>query len=261
MRISCSRSILTALATTLVSACSSAPVVVTPAPVAAAPSATPAHPNVTGNWVAAVPNATDGTFRRTYFNLTQLGERITGTVHSTQFYYQVADAKWDSAGGLTLTASMRDLGTDRRVIYDVKVVGLDELRFTLRPRTDRPPPANPPAALVAHRAPAGEGAMPAKIAVPALHKVRDNGIARTPAMGWNSWNKFAGRVDDAAVRAMADAMASNGMREAGYVYVNIDDTWEGDQRDAQGNITTNRKFPDMKALADYVHSKGLKLGI
>jgi alpha-galactosidase len=91
--------------------------------------------------------------------------------------------------------------------------------------------------------------------------VRDNGIARTPAMGWNSWNKFAGRVDDAAVRAMADAMASNGMREAGYVYVNIDDTWEGDQRDAQGNITTNRKFPDMKALADYVHSKGLKLGI
>jgi alpha-galactosidase len=59
---------------------------------------------------------------------------------------------------------------------------------------------------------------------------------------------------------MADAMASNGMREAGYQYVNIDDTWEGG-RDAQGNITSNRKFPDMKALADYVHSKGLKLGI
>jgi len=55
-------------------------------------------------------------------------------------------------------------------------------------------------------------------------------------------------------------MASDGMRDAGYVYVNIDDTWEG-ERDAQGNITTNRKFPDMKALADYVHAKGLKLGI
>jgi alpha-galactosidase len=67
-------------------------------------------------------------------------------------------------------------------------------------------------------------------------------------------------VDDAAVRAMADAMASNGMREAGYVYVNIDDTWEAG-RDAQGTITTNKKFPDMKALADYVHGKGLKLGI
>ena len=79
-------------------------------------------------------------------------------------------------------------------------------------------------------------------------------------MGWNSWNKFAGRVDDATVRSIADAMASNGMKEAGYRYINIDDTWEAG-RDAQGNIQTNKKFPDMKALADYVHSKGLKLGI
>jgi alpha-galactosidase len=90
--------------------------------------------------------------------------------------------------------------------------------------------------------------------------VKYNGLAKTPPMGWNSWNKFAGRVDDAAVRGMADAMASNGMREAGYQYINIDDTWEGN-RDAKGNITTNAKFPDMKALADYVHAKGLKLGI
>jgi alpha-galactosidase len=59
---------------------------------------------------------------------------------------------------------------------------------------------------------------------------------------------------------MADAMVSSGMRDAGYIYVNIDDTWEG-VRDAQGNIQSNHKFPDMKALADYVHSKGLKLGI
>jgi alpha-galactosidase len=55
-------------------------------------------------------------------------------------------------------------------------------------------------------------------------------------------------------------MAANGMKDAGYLYINIDDTWEG-YRDKQGNITTNKKFPDMKALADYVHSKGLKLGI
>jgi alpha-galactosidase len=59
---------------------------------------------------------------------------------------------------------------------------------------------------------------------------------------------------------MADAMVSSGMRDAGYIYVNIDDTWEG-VRDAQGNLQANQKFPDMKALADYVHSKGLKLGI
>jgi len=84
--------------------------------------------------------------------------------------------------------------------------------------------------------------------------------APTPPMGWNSWNHFHRTIDDKTVRAQADAMVSSGMRDAGYIYVNIDDTWEG-ERDAQGNIQTNSKFPDMKALADYVHGKGLKLGI
>ena len=93
----------------------------------------------------------------------------------------------------------------------------------------------------------------------ALH-AQSPSLAATPPMGWNSWNHFAGKVSDADVRAAADAIVASGMRDAGYIYVNIDDTWEG-QRDAQGNIQTNSKFPDMKALADYVHSKGLKLGI
>jgi len=84
--------------------------------------------------------------------------------------------------------------------------------------------------------------------------------AATPPMGWNSWNHFGDKVNDANVRATADAMVSAGMRDAGYIYVNVDDTWEG-QRDAQGNIHPNSKFPDMKLLADYVHSKGLKFGI
>jgi alpha-galactosidase len=93
------------------------------------------------------------------------------------------------------------------------------------------------------------------IAVPAQTKV-----AATPAMGWNSWNHFATRVTDKDVRAAADAIVSSGMKDAGYIYVNIDDAWQG-KRDAQGNIVPNSKFPDMKALADYVHSKGLKIGI
>jgi alpha-galactosidase len=79
-------------------------------------------------------------------------------------------------------------------------------------------------------------------------------------MGWNSWNNFKSRVNDKVVREIADAMVTSGMRDAGYIYINIDDTWEG-ERDAKGNIQSNSKFPDMKALADYVHSKGLKLGI
>ncbi len=94
----------------------------------------------------------------------------------------------------------------------------------------------------------------------ALPACAQSTVAATPPMGWNSWNHFAGRVNDADVRAAADAMVSSGMRDAGYVYVNIDDTWEG-KRNAQGEIQSNSKFPDMKALADYVHSKGLKLGI
>jgi alpha-galactosidase len=79
-------------------------------------------------------------------------------------------------------------------------------------------------------------------------------------MGWNSWNHFHRNIDDATVRAQADAMVTSGLRDAGYVYVNIDDTWEG-ERDAMGFIHPNDKFPDMKALAGYVHGKGLKLGI
>lgn len=96
--------------------------------------------------------------------------------------------------------------------------------------------------------------------LPPLRSLPPNGLAMTPPMGWNSWNKFAGKVSDADVRRTADLLVSTGMRDAGYVYVNIDDTWEG-QRDSQGNIQPNAKFPDMKALADYVHARGLKLGI
>lgn len=87
-----------------------------------------------------------------------------------------------------------------------------------------------------------------------------NNLAAKPPMGWNSWNHFANHVTDADVRSAADELVSTGMRDAGYVYVNVDDTWQG-ERDAQGVLHTNSRFPDMKALADYVHSKGLKFGI
>lgn len=84
--------------------------------------------------------------------------------------------------------------------------------------------------------------------------------AARPPMGWNSWNHFAGHVTDADIRAAADALVSTGMREAGYVYVNVDDTWQG-KRDSQGVLHANERFPDMKALGEYIHSKGLKFGI
>jgi alpha-galactosidase len=85
-------------------------------------------------------------------------------------------------------------------------------------------------------------------------------LARTPPLGWNSWNVWGTTVDDAKVRAAADAMVSSGLASVGFQYINIDDGWEG-KRDASGKLPANDKFPDMKALADYIHSRGLKLGI
>ncbi len=97
-------------------------------------------------------------------------------------------------------------------------------------------------------------------------------IALTPPMGWNSWNCFAHAVDEAKVRAAADAMVASGLINHGWTYINIDDCWSikpgsndpdlsGAARDADGMINANKKFPDMKALCAYVHGKGLKIGI
>ena len=97
-------------------------------------------------------------------------------------------------------------------------------------------------------------------AVPRAQQAPSQVVAQTPPMGWNSWNYFATKVDDKGVRAAADEIVTSGMKDAGYIYVNIDDSWEG-ERDSNGVLHTNSKFPDMKALAAYVHSKGLKIGI
>jgi len=98
---------------------------------------------------------------------------------------------------------------------------------------------------------------------PSFGLALDNGLARTPPMGWNSWNKFACKgLNEKVVRETADAMASNGMKDAGYQFVILDDCWQTG-RDAAGNILADaERFPSgIKALADYVHGKGLKLGI
>ena len=149
-------------------------------------------------------------------------------------------------------------GEERRANY-AGVLSGPELKITLpamfgrgprevtltRVSTADPPPL-PPAA--------------PKISLPAAKDVSYNGLAKTPPMGWNSWNKFRDQVSDQLVRQVADVMVKNGMKDAGYLYVNIDDTWEAG-RDGQGNIQTNSRFPDMKVLGDYIHGKGLKFGI
>jgi len=204
---------------------------------------------LTGRWVSRVPN-NDGTFRETIFVLTQQGTALTGAIITPTSEQPFVDG---AADGDTFSFASAPATNPRRTLYRGTRTG-DTIALTIaRPgRLDQ--------TLSADRGPDSAGRLPVRAEPPALHPVPDNGLARTPPMGWNSWNHFHGQIDDATVRAIADAMASSGMKDAGYTYVNIDDTWE-QARDANGRITTNRKFPNMKALADYVHSKGLKIGI
>ena len=96
---------------------------------------------------------------------------------------------------------------------------------------------------------------------PTTHAL-DNGLALTPPLGWNSWNKFHCNVSEDLIKSMADGMVSSGMKDAGYQYIVIDDCWQV-SRDADGNIVPDpqRFASGMKALGDYIHSKGLKFGI
>jgi len=206
---------------------------------------------LTGFWVFRVPTG-DGNFRETFFELKQDGEAITGKVVFGSREVAITDGSFKN-GTLEFVVTYGTAPQARRVVYQGTPQG-EKIALTSEA------PGRNPIKGTAERTKPEAALPPPRLPLPDLHDVPDNGLARTPPMGWNSWNKFAGKIDDATVRSIADAMVSSGMKQAGYAYVNIDDTWEG-PRDAQGNITSNLKFPDMKALADYVHSKGLKIGI
>ncbi len=88
-------------------------------------------------------------------------------------------------------------------------------------------------------------------------------LVLTPPLGWNSWNVFHENINEKQIQEIADAMVNSGLKDAGYIYLNLDDNWMDTKRDAQGNLQNNPKtFPSgMKAIADYVHKKGLKFGL
>ncbi len=196
-----------------------------------------------GAWVATWRVLDNGETDRLFLDLHASAAGITGAAATIGHRYQVTGA----IAGTHFTLDLAKGGSPRRLSGDLvnnqlhlTYEGVDMVASAAGPQDDYP--------AIAYIAP------------PALRDLPANGLAQTPPMGWNSWNAFESRIDDGTVREMADEMVRNGMRDAGYVYINIDDTWEG-VRDAQGNLTSNAKFPDMKALADYVHSKGLKFGI
>ncbi|XP_054820279.1 alpha-galactosidase-like isoform X1 [Prosopis cineraria] len=99
--------------------------------------------------------------------------------------------------------------------------------------------------------------------LPSRRQLVENGLGRTPPMGWNSWNHFQCDINEEMVRETADAMVSTGLADLGYKYINLDDCWAELNRDSDGNMAPKAsKFPSgIKAVADYVHSKGLKFGI
>jgi alpha-galactosidase len=210
----------------------------------------------TGHWLATT-RAPDGAPRETSLWLKADGNQFTGYMSArNQDDAAVSNAKL-SGNDISFDV-VRDYYGEPRTASFTGTFGNDELTLHM------PAPNGRTRDLVfKHVSTEAPGPVPKpkeKLLLPPAEPVPYNGLAKTPPMGWNSWNKFKNKVTDALVRETAGAMASNGMKAAGYEYINIDDTWEAG-RDAQGNILTNNKFPDMKALADYVHSKGLKLGI
>ncbi|HZT40527.1 MAG TPA: glycoside hydrolase family 27 protein [Bryobacteraceae bacterium] len=217
-----------------------------------------AQSSFTGRWVAEITTP-NGDKRETTFFLTQSGDRLSGAVLNGWRMQNISEGKI-TGDEAVWTVVVRFGQQERRIEYHARLRG-DQLTVSL-PGFGR---AAAPRDVVARRistdgAPIHPFANLPKATIPALHDVPDNGLARTPPMGWNSWNHFNRRIDDKTVREIADAMVASGMKDAGYLYVNIDDTWQG-ERDSKGVLQPNKKFPDMKALADYVHRKGLKLGI
>jgi alpha-galactosidase len=219
-----------------------------------------AQTDLNGYWDLQQPSP-DGNVRHTYFQLSLNGETLSGKVFGrfpggnplngtyTAGHLHFVTSPPPAVAGSPIATGSTAASTTYDGTYTDGKLKLEWHRWEGQIVTG-----------TAVRSTKEAAAPPAPLPLPPLHDLPDNGLVRTPPMGWNSWNKFAGRITDADIRSMADAMVSSGMNNAGYVYINIDDTWQAG-RDAQGNILPNKKFPDMKALADYVHSKGLKIGI
>lgn len=96
-----------------------------------------------------------------------------------------------------------------------------------------------------------------------LASTLDNGLGLTPAMGWNTWNKYNCAINETVIKSNADQIINLGLAALGYTYVNIDDCWQSTERDASGHvIVDSNNFPKgMKDIGDYLHSRGLKFGL
>jgi alpha-galactosidase len=208
-----------------------------------------AQSNLDGYWEYKVPNG-----GVTFFSLKQTGETLIGTEgdHRTPFTGTIHD------NNLHLASSVQTAHGTFEIVYDGVRESADKFEMSRRAPGVRPGEVFETKGVLERVD--RDVVYPSRLSLPPLADQPDNGLARTPPMGWNSWNHYHDRFDDATVRETADAIVSSGMAAAGYQYIVVDEGWSS-SRDADGHIVGNARFPDMKALADYVHSKGLKIGI
>jgi alpha-galactosidase len=208
-----------------------------------------AQSNVDGYWEYRVPNG-----GVTFFSFKQSGEAVSGLNEDRKLPYTGTLKDQE----LHLTADTKSHGEPFTITLDGVRRSADEFSATMVTPAVRPHETFKIEGVL--RRVDRDAVYPVRLPLPPLQDQPDNGLVRTPPMGWNSWNHYHDHFDDATVRQMADAMVSSGMAAAGYKYIIVDEGWSS-SRDANGNIAGNARFPDMKALADYVHSKGLKIGI
>lgn len=216
-----------------------------------------------GTWEVTIGRLADGRDLNAYFVIEQHGEKISGYSLHYGMRFALRDVKLDGD-----RFRFEDLATVEGKLLK------DRLEFTANYGDDAPysqvldstimhvpsVPSGKRQSFVARRVPAGTGAPPPQIALPAERALASNGLAQTPPMVWGAWYSLTIAITDPLIREMADALVSSGLRDAGYNVLNMEVGWTG-TRDASGRLRANPKFPDIKALADYVHSRGLRLGI
>jgi alpha-galactosidase len=218
---------------------------------------------IDGTWEVTIGKLADGRNLNAYFVIRQQGRRLTGNAIHYGMDFALRNGKIE---GNRFT--FEDLATVEGRFEN------DQLVFTANYGDDAPysqvldnsyimVPSVPRGVrdkFVARRVPPGTEAPPPRIELPATRKLPSNGLVPTPPMVWGAWYGFTIAITDPLIREMADALIKSGLRDAGFNVLNMEVGWTG-QRDASGRLTANPKFPDIKGLADYVHSRGFKLGI
>jgi hypothetical protein len=224
------------------------------------------HAPIDGTWKFVIGRLDNGDELPVYYELRQDGNRLAGrTIHISAYAY--GDIEDGRISGDRF--SFRDQFFEVRGVVRDDVLELEANYDRLWPYTNvlNPDMVKVPMGwkgnfrrFTAHRVPAGSGLYPAGDPLPPPRDLPANGLALTPPMIWGAWYSFTTTITDEFIREMAREMVSSGALAAGYDILNMEVGWTG-QRDASGRLQTNAKFPDMKALTDYVHSLGLKVGI